>query len=124
MRLQLMRLEFRLAYKPGRELYIADTLSRAPSSRLYKTDVTQHREGQVHSILDQVIPLATTRSRWVAATEADDPLGLIKAILIAGWPEKKNLCPTQALRARSTVYWPGCDDQIRNMMAICPPCQQ
>ena len=172
MRLQLMRFEFRVVYKPGRELFIADTLSRAPSSRLYETDVTQHCEDQVHSILDQVIPLSTTRSRWAAATEADDTLKLIKAILVAGWPEKKNLCPVQAkpfwqvrdglieadglilfgsrvvvpmamrrevmegvhdghfgevksvLRARSAVYWPGCDDQIRNMVASCSTCQQ
>ena len=172
MRLQLMRFEFRLVYKPGKELYIADTLSRAPSSRLYETDVTQHCEDQVHSILDQVIPLPTTRSRWAAATEADDTLKLLKAILAAGWPEKKNLCPVQAkpfwlvrhdlieadglilfgnrvvvpmalrrevmegvhdghfgevksvLRARSAVYWPGCDDQIRNMVASCSTCQQ
>ena len=28
------------------------------------------------------------------------------------------------LRARSAVYWPGCDDQIRNMVASCSTCQQ
>lgn len=27
------------------------------------------------------------------------------------------------LRAKSAVYWPGCDDQIRNMGASCPTCQ-
>ena len=96
MRLQLMRFEFRLVYKPGKELFIADTLSRAPSSRVYETDVTQHCEDQVHSILDQIIPLQTTRSRWVAATEADDTLKLIKEILVTGWTEKKNWCPIQA----------------------------
>ena len=28
------------------------------------------------------------------------------------------------LRARSAVYWPGCDDQIRNMVASCSICQE
>ena len=28
------------------------------------------------------------------------------------------------LRARSTVYWPGCDDQIRNMVASYTTCQE
>ena len=28
------------------------------------------------------------------------------------------------LRAKSAVYWPGCDDQIRNMVASCATCQQ
>lgn len=27
------------------------------------------------------------------------------------------------LRAKSAVYWPGFDDQIRNMVASCPTCQ-
>ncbi|KAI9565072.1 putative uncharacterized protein K02A2.6-like [Daphnia sinensis] len=27
-------------------------------------------------------------------------------------------------RAKSSVYWPGCDDQIRNMVASCPSCQE
>ena len=28
------------------------------------------------------------------------------------------------LRAKSAVYWPGCDDQIRNMVASCATCQE
>ena len=36
MRLQLQRFDFNLVYKPGKDLFIADTLSRAPSSRLYQ----------------------------------------------------------------------------------------
>lgn len=27
-------------------------------------------------------------------------------------------------RAKSSVYWPGCDDQIRNMVASCSSCQE
>ena len=27
-------------------------------------------------------------------------------------------------RAKSAVYWPGCDDQIRNMVASCSICQE
>ncbi len=34
MRLQLQRFDFQVVYKPGKELFIADTLSRAPSPRL------------------------------------------------------------------------------------------
>ncbi len=28
------------------------------------------------------------------------------------------------LRAKSAVYWPGCDDHIRNMVAGCNTCQE
>ena len=27
-------------------------------------------------------------------------------------------------RAKSSVYWPGCDDQIRNLVASCNTCQE
>ena len=172
LRLQLQRFDFRLVYKPGKELYIADTLSRAPSPRLFLDDVTQNCEEQVHVILDTVIPMADTRSRFAEATLADPTLQLVKNLLLRGWPEHKSQCPVQAkpfwivrhqlaeaeglllygdrlvvpmslrrevmegvhdghfgevksvLRARSAVYWPGCEDQIRNLVASCSTCQE
>ena len=41
MRLQLQQFDFKLVYKPGKDLFIADTLSRAPSPNLFNDDVTQ-----------------------------------------------------------------------------------
>lgn len=171
MRLQLSRYDFKIVYKPGRELFIADTLSRAPSPSLYESDSTQHSEEQVCMVLDQVMPSTDTRSKYAVATEEDDTLRLVKKILVAGWPERRSHCPAQAKpfwsvrddlaeanglllygervvvpmslrrevmeavheghfgelkcvqRARSAVYWPGCDDQIRNMVASCSTCQ-
>lgn len=159
-------------YKPGKELFIADTLSRAPSPRLFHDDSTQGCEEQVHAVLDRVIPNVTTRSKFAEATAADPTLLLVKELLRRGWPEHKSQCPVAAkpfwsvrnnlaeadglllygerlvvpvslrrkvmtgihdghfgevkcvLRARSAVYWPGCDDQIRNMVASCPTCQE
>ncbi|XP_045028011.1 uncharacterized protein LOC123471141 [Daphnia magna] len=171
MRLQLQRFDFQLVYKPGKELFIADTLSRAPSPLLFCDDVTQDCEEQVHAVLNLVIPEDSTRVKFAAATAADPTLLLIKEILIRGWPEHKAQCPVAAkpfwsvrhhlaevdglllngsrlvvpaslrqevlagihdghfgevkcvLRARSAVYWPGCEDQIRNVVASCPTCQ-
>jgi hypothetical protein len=54
MRLQLQRFDFKLIYKPGKELFIADTLRRAPSPRLFTDDVTQDCEEQVRAVLDLV----------------------------------------------------------------------
>ena len=84
MRLQLQRFDFKLVYKPGKELFIADTLSRAPSPTLFLDDITQDCEEQVHAILDRVIPLVDTRSRYVAATLADPTLQLVKGLLLRG----------------------------------------
>jgi hypothetical protein len=171
MRLQLQQFDFKLVYKPGKDLFIADTLSRAPSPNLFNDDVTQGCEEQVHAVLDLVIPKASTREKFAAATSADPTLGLVKEILSKGWPEHKSHCPVAAkpfwgvrhalseadglllygsrlvvpvslrpevlegihdghfgelkciLRAKSAVYWPGCDEQIRNMVASCVTCQ-
>ena len=172
LRLQLQRFDFQLTYKPGKELFIADTLSRAPSPRLFKDDVTQGCEEQVHATLDTIIPLDSTRAKFAAATAADPTLQLVREVLLRGWPDHKAQCPIAAkpfwsvrhnlaeadglllngerlvvplslrqevmagihdghfgevkciLRAKSAVYWPGCDDQIRNMVASCATCQQ
>ncbi len=61
MRLQLQRFDLRLVYKPGRELFIADTLSRAPSPRLFDDDVTAECEEQVHHVIQSVVPVDSTR---------------------------------------------------------------
>jgi hypothetical protein len=52
MRLQLQRFDFKLVYKPGKDLFIADTLIRAPSPHLFQDDTTQGCEEQVHTVLD------------------------------------------------------------------------
>lgn len=171
MRLQLQRFDFQLVYQLGKELFIADTISRAPSPREFLDDVTQDSEEQVHCLLNRIIPAETTRCRFAKATADDPTLQLVTQLLIRGWPEKRSHCPQQAkpfwqvrhdlalvdglvikgervvipsslqrevmegvhdghfgevksiLRARSSVYWPGCDDQIRNMVSSCATCQ-
>lgn len=90
MRLQLQRFDFKLLYKPGKELFISDTLSRAPSPRLFQDEVTQGCEEQVHALLDLVIPKATTRQKFAAATASDPALCLVKDLLVRGWPEHKS----------------------------------
>jgi hypothetical protein len=163
MRLQLQQFDFKLVYKPGNDLFIADTLSRAPSPTLFNDEVTQGCEEQVHAVLDLVILKASKREKFAAATSANFTLLLVKEILSKGWPEHKSHCPVAAktfcgvhhalsevdglllygsrlvvpvslrievmegihdeqfgelkciLRAKSAVYWPGCDDQIPNM---------
>lgn len=89
MRLQLQRFDFKLVYKPGKELFITDTLIRAPSPHLFCDDVTQDCEEQVHAVLNLVILEDSTRVKFAAATAADPTLLLIKEILIRGWPSNQ-----------------------------------
>ena len=105
MPLQLQRYDFTLIYKPGCELYIADTLSRAPRPALYEKDQSQHSSEQVYSIVEPVIPSQDTRAHYVSATEADSTLQLVKELVTKGWPEYKRSCPVPAKQ-----YWSVPDD--------------
>jgi hypothetical protein len=51
MRLQLQVYSYQLLYKPGKELYLADTLSRAPDTQEYATDQSEINEKFVHAML-------------------------------------------------------------------------
>ncbi len=76
MRLQLQQFHFRLVYKPGKDLFIADTLSRAPAPRLFVDDVTQ--DSEVHHVLYSVLSSVLTRQRYADATSMDPALQLLK----------------------------------------------
>ena len=93
MRLQLQRFDFQLTYKPGKELFIADTLSRAPSPRVYDDNATANYEEQVHHVINGLIPPESTRQRFADATAADPTLCLLRSVMEAGWPERRSQCP-------------------------------
>ncbi|KZS03345.1 Uncharacterized protein APZ42_033952 [Daphnia magna] len=83
MRLQLQRFDFQLVYKPGKELFIADILSRAPSPRVYSDDVTTEYEEQVHHVINSVAPMESTRQRYARATSEDPTLQLLQSVMLA-----------------------------------------
>lgn len=101
MRLQLQRFDFSLVYKPGRELFIADTLSRAPSPRLFDDDVTAECEEQVHHVIQSVVPVDSTRRKYASATLLDPTLQSLQSVMKSGWPERKSQCPISV-----KPYWP------------------
>jgi hypothetical protein len=100
MRLQLQRFDCRLVYKPVKELFIADTLSRTPSPRLFTNDVTQSSEDQVHHVLHSLVTSVSTRKRYAEATALGPTLQNLKTVIQTGWPEKRAQCP-----AAVKPYW-------------------
>ena len=96
MRLQLQVYSNQLLYKPGKELYLADTLSRAPENREYETDQSQINEEFVHAMLSYVIPGETAKEKYAKATQSDATLQLVTGLVEAGWPNHKRDCPVPA----------------------------
>ena len=110
MLLQLQRYSLNIVYKPGKELFIADTLSRAflpnkPSTEELKSEVlsVQQEEYLIKSIeeISMVEFLPITSERLVdlrRKTELDEGLQQLKHITKIGWPETKEEVPSEIRR--------------------------
>jgi hypothetical protein len=101
MRLQFLRFDFWIVYKPGKELFITETLSRAQSPRLYVDDVTANCEEQAHHVFTSIVPTKSTRRRYADATLQDSTLQLLRLVRESGWTEHKY--KKDVPRARETL---------------------
>ena len=83
---------YQLCYKPGKEWFLADNLSRAPEPREYSCDQSQCSEEYVHTLLSCIIPEPTVKEKYVMATESDSTLQLVIGLINKGWPDHKHDC--------------------------------
>jgi hypothetical protein len=97
--LRLMKYDVLIKYLPGKQLYIADTLSRAPLG-----DVIEENEEMkciVHT-LTKYLPMSDARkSEFVMETKNDQVLSKIAKYCGEGWPSHKN-----SVEDNCKVYWP------------------
>ena len=83
MLLRLQRYEFNILFKQGKDIYIADTLSRAfiagsPSNLSWQLECVN----MVH-----YLPILSARLREIQdATASDETLQTLKRVIINGWP--------------------------------------
>jgi hypothetical protein len=68
MRLLLQTYEFRLVYKPGKELHIADALSRAPEVSQFVEDSWQISDEHVNMLVWSTVSVQTSQEKFIAAT--------------------------------------------------------
>ena len=99
-----------MVYKPGKELFIADILSRAfhpnkPSTEELKSEIlsVKQEEYLIKSIeeISMVEFLPITSERLVdlrSKTELDEGLQQLKHIIKTGWPETKEEVPLEIRR--------------------------
>ena len=105
MLLRLQGYNFSLKYKPGKELVIADTLSRAYTS---DTDSTMEEDVRQHVLtVVENIPVEASRLQSIkTATAGDEDLCQLQNIILNGWPDNKLNVPLQLHE-----YW-SCRDEL------------
>ena len=104
MMLKLQRYQFTVRYKKGKELYIADTLSRAPvtdqpiSTDKQECEVFRLEMAEMEFEPNQVTPDTLQRIR--RETAKDPVLAALHTMIMNGWPSERKDVPEQ-LR----LYW-------------------
>jgi hypothetical protein len=96
-RLQRMRLrcdpyDINLVYKPGKDLIMADFLSRAQQVHIGVTTDTLDTEA-IHAVSRYTMANEMSRQQIKNATGADVTLQLLLKVMREGWPSHKKLCP-------------------------------
>ncbi len=89
MLLRLQKYSVELTYKPGKEMYLADTLSRAP---LPNTSTPDEDIESINMASD--LPISDERLKDIQDhTDSDDNLQTLRQIIQNGWPEDQLSVP-------------------------------
>jgi len=90
-RLRLDRFDYTIHHVPGKELYTADALSRAPSSvaGIISTNFQNELEIFVNTIIMSVLSASSNRlEEYRAAQKADTTCSSVRDYCEKGWPHK------------------------------------
>lgn len=97
MRLQKYSLEVK--YKPGKEMHIADALSRA----FLKEQKAKLLDGELEvNFVSPQLPVSEEKlQEFRKATEEDAELGLVAKAILKGWPDKQRQIPDNIKQYRT-----------------------
>lgn len=91
-RLKLQRYDIDVKYKPGKELLLADALSRS-----FRSDETLNLEEEINAqvcLLEETFPISLEKKEvYQSETERDEEMCLLKKMIIDGWPKSKKEVP-------------------------------
>ena len=101
-RLRMMRYRFTISHVPGKDLIVADMLSRAPTSTPTSADQQFHHEGNAFiNMVIQGLPASDRQLETIKEQqEQDEVCQQIKAYCEKGWPDR------QALPGAVKPYYP------------------
>ena len=99
MKIRMLRYSYEIRHVPGKDLYTADTLSRAPLSRTTPSDLNlaQDIASYVNEVIN-AIPISDSRLEEVRQHQHEDhTCRLIMTYIEEGWPSKHNMSGTIGL---------------------------
>lgn len=97
MRLTLQRYPIKLTYKPGKELFLADALSRFPSKKLLREETEQFQV----NVLDYISASQQRLRDLLAATNEDPALVKLRGYAETSW-QKEARYPKMCVRTGPT----------------------
>ena len=90
--LQLQRYDFTIVHRPGKDIPVADTLSRKSLSDQDES-LREGMDMQVHMLYSN-LPVSDAKLEEIKAeTDKDTQLQQLKRTIKDGWPEERKLCP-------------------------------
>ena len=89
--LQLQRYDIIITHKPGKQIPVADTLSRKPIE-CYDNSLSEGMDYQIHAVISSAPVSDRKMAEIKAATAQDEQLSALKKVIIAGWSESKKKC--------------------------------
>ena len=95
MLIQLQRYNFTLLYKPGKEMILADTLSRAYIKGAPDSDLEEDLVCAMSLVIDN-LPISDPKLETIrVATERDPTMTKLQDTIRCGWPERKSEIPQE-----------------------------
>ena len=97
--LQLQRYSINIVHKPGKQIPVADTLSRKPIV-CGDDSLSEGMDARIHSVISSA-PVSDRKMEEIrAATAKDSQLATLKKVIQSGWPETVKQCSPAI-----TEYW-------------------
>ncbi|KFM57554.1 Transposon Ty3-I Gag-Pol polyprotein, partial [Stegodyphus mimosarum] len=95
MRIRLQPYQFEIKYKPGKELFIADALSRSftdKGSDFFEGDIEAH----VGMVVESIPVSKDKMENFQQETGKDEELQVLRKLIKTGWPDTKCMVPELA----------------------------
>ena len=130
MMMRLQKYTFEVTYEHGKNMHLADTLSR-----VYLPTEGNPQDCEFEYInMASYLPIAEERLEEIRReTRNDLSLQELKCVITLGWPEDKSKVALQVhpffsirdeLTIQESVFWPGFSAEIKQMVETCETCRK